>query len=204
MLNFICALKHEARPIIDHFQLVHEGPGRPYITYRNKNGTISLTITGVGKDAAAAGTSHAFENFQSDRTDTWLNIGIAGHKDLAVGTPVLAGTITDSASGRVWQPGVIFDAGLVTLPLVTVDQPLDDYPDNAMIDMEAAGFFSSVCRAAPMDGIHCLKIISDNMRYPSHNISKQSVIDLIAGNINLIDAFVTRLHAHGDYQATAI
>lgn len=202
MLNLICALKHEASPIVDHFQLVHDGPGRPFVTYRDTNGRLSLTITGAGKQAAAAGTRYAIQRFPADPSDAWLNVGIAGHKALATGTPVLAGSVTDYASGQAWHPRIDFNAGLITLPLVTVDQPLTGYPDNAMVDMEAAGFFSSACTIGSMERIHCLKIISDNVLNPARNISKQTVIKLVSENIKTIDVMVSYLHTHSGKPVT--
>ena len=203
MLNIICALKHEARPLVDHFELVPHGPGHPFVTYQDMDKTMSLTITGIGNDAAAAGTSYAVERFHTGHSDVWLNIGIAGHKDLTIGTPVLAGTISDSTSGQVWHPSVNFIAGLAVLPLVTVDQVPEHYPDNVMIDMEAAGFFISANKVSSWERIHCLKIISDNLLSPPHNISKQTVVNLVSGNIKVIDAMVANLYPLTGKPATA-
>ena len=164
---------------------------------------MSLTVTGVGKPAATAGTGYASERYRDGRPDAWLNIGIAGHRDLATGTPVLASTVTDSVSGQVWRPSVNFNSGLVSLPLLTVDQPQDDYPDYAMIDMEAAGFFSSASTCASKERIHCLKIISDNVLSPSRDISKQTVIDLVSRNINVIDIMISHLQTHSGIQAAS-
>ena len=89
--------------------------------------------------------------------------------------------------------GLAFPAGLETLPLLTVAQPMDEYPDTAMIDMEASGFFRSASSITAMERIHCLKIISDNLLNPARNIGKQSVIDLVTENIHVIEQLLEQL-----------
>ena len=204
MINIICALKHEARPIIDHFQLVHDGSATAFTTYRGKNEDISLTITGVGKNAAAKGTRYAIDHYKPDISGAWLNIGIAGHKRLAPGTPVLAGRITDAASGQVWHPNISFAVDLETLPLVTVDQPQEDYPDDEMIDMEASGFYGSACRTGSRDLVHCLKIISDNTLNPPRNISKRTIFELVFENIAVIERLLCQLRNYSEKSTPAL
>jgi len=200
MLHIICALKHEARPIIEHYRLVHDGGARLYTSYRNDN--ISLTITGIGKQAAAAGTQFTAEYFPVTESDAWLNIGIAGHKNLAIGTAVLASRVTDAADGSIWHPKIQFQTTLPALPLITLDQPSTSYPDNDMADMEAAGFFRSACRHAALDLIQSLKIISDNEAHPPAKISKQLVMDLVGANMVAIDKLVTQLRLCSEQSAT--
>ena len=196
MLHMLSALKHEARPIIEHYRLEHDGGARPFTSYRNNE--ISLTITGVGKQAAMEGTRFAAEYYHAGDRDAWLNIGIAGHRSLPIGTLVLANKITDSESQQVWYPRLPFPTSLDTLPLTTVNAPEVDYKDNDMIDMEAAGFYRSACRIGSLDLIHALKIISDNEAHPSARISKQSVLDFFDANLMEIDKLVTQLQLHSE------
>ena len=51
MLHIVCALKPEARPLLDHFGL-RALPDVPRI-YHNADAHISLTLSGIGKSAAA-------------------------------------------------------------------------------------------------------------------------------------------------------
>ena len=196
MLNIICALKHEARPIIAHFRLNHDGSAREFTAYNNEG--ISITITGVGKRAAYEGTRFAANHFGTNAGNLYLNIGIAGHKDLATGTPVLASRITDSCSGQVWQPGMLLPVDLRSLPLVTVEQPLDEYPADSMVDMEASGFINS----APLERAQCLKIISDNALNPAQNINSKKASALISANIAVIESLLSQLRIYSQ-QATA-
>jgi len=187
MFNIICALKHEARPIIDYFRLTHDGSAREFTTYNNE--LISITITGVGKLASAEGTRFAINHHGASEYVMFLNIGIAGHNSLATGTPVLASKITDLSTGQVWKPRMQIQTDLHTLPLLTVDNPLQEYPEHGMVDMEASGFFS----VAPLDRAQCLKIISDNTLCPSKNINKQMVKKLVSDNLAVIEKLLSQL-----------
>ena len=192
MVNIICALKHEARPLIEYYRLVHDGSHGVYATYRNAD--ISLTVTGSGRPAAATGTRYAGSHARNTQDDSWLNLGIAGHRDLPVGTPVLAGSISDGGANRVRLPGLRLRTRLATLPLTTLDQPAMDYRDDGMFDMEAAGFYHSARQFAAADRIYCLKVISDNTSHPVEHISKQFVLDLITGNMPVIQELIRQLH----------
>ena len=193
MLHIICALKHEARLIIERYQLVHDGAALTFTTYSNKDKGISLTVTGVGKQAAAEGTQFAADFHEAREHDAWLNIGIAGHRNQPIGKPLLASRVTEAQERQIWYPQLSFPTSLDTLPLTTLAQPAAAYLEHDMMDMEAAGFFRSACRHAPLDLIHSLKIISDNEEHPSEKISKQSVLDLFNANLAEIDKLVTQL-----------
>lgn len=191
MVNIICALSHEARPLIAHFRLKQNGLPGLYASYHNAG--ISLTVTGPGRMAAAAGTSFAGGHYHKQEDGVWLNLGIAGHRDLPVGTPVLADRITDAIDNRTWRPCFRFPSRLAALPLTTVDQPMTDYRENVMYDMEAAGFYRSASQFAATDRIHCLKIISDNAVSPVEKISKQIVLELISRNLPVIQELLQQL-----------
>ena len=203
MLHILCALKHEAKPIIKRYQLLHAGSALGFTTYSNKDSGVSLTVTGVGKQLAADGTEFAADFHEAREHDAWLNIGIAGHRSVPIGTLVLANKITDVESQQVWYPHCPFPTSLDTLPLTTVAQPLVAYLEHDMIDMEAAGFYRSACRIVSLDLIHALKIISDNEAHPPAKISKQSVLDLFAANLAEIDRLVMQLRLHSEVSATA-
>ena len=186
MLHLICALKCEARPLIECFNLVHHGREDIFNCYHNEDREMSLTITGVGKINAAAGTMHAQSRFGIRETDAWLNVGIAGHGTMPLGTPLLANRINDIASGDIWYPQFVFRSPFRSCGLKTVASPSCHY-DEDMVDMEAAGFYASVVRSGTSELIHSLKIISDNELSHRHNISKKFITELLADKINIIE-----------------
>jgi len=192
MLHLICALKSESRPLVNHFNLEHRGGGEIFGCYCNENNEISLTITGVGKVNAAAGIMYAASRFEIKDNDVWLNIGVAGHGTLPVGTPILAHRITDAGSGKTWYPQLVLNSPCRSLGLITVDSPSSLY-EHDMIDMEAAGFYSSASRIGTSELIHCLKIISDNELSPPDKVSGKTVTDLITKNLNTIEILIDQL-----------
>ena len=82
------ALKSEALPIIEAFNLK---PIQGYPLFPIwQNEKIKLTVSGIGKVKAAAACGYLAGIYQDEDIYGWLNVGIAGHKSLPVGTPLFA------------------------------------------------------------------------------------------------------------------
>lgn len=193
MIHIICALKCEATPLLQHFGLQHCGGENQFRSYANDQAGISLTVTGVGKINAAAATMHAIHYFKARAQDVWLNIGIAGHRDLPLGSIRLANRIMDAATGEVWYPQILLRTPLSSCTLTTVDAPATNYGD-AMVDMEAAGFYAIACRIGTVEMIHCLKLISDNEQSPPAGLRAKEISVLIADKISDIEDIAGQLH----------
>ena len=193
MLHIICALKHEARPLVEHFQLIHDGGSKEFITYGNQVSGLSLTVTGTGLDAAAHGTAFVIAYHNAGVNDAWLNIGIAGHASLPVGTPVLVTRVLSQDDNRTWMPVINFPHDLDTSDLLTVSQTVSEYARGRMYDMEAAGFFQEASASGTPDRVHCLKIISDNRDHPAENVSAVMVRQLITQNLRAIEFVINKL-----------
>jgi len=54
MLNFVVALKAEANPLIEHFNLKHE-PNNYFPVF--SSGETSLIVSGIGRNLASAATA---------------------------------------------------------------------------------------------------------------------------------------------------
>lgn len=194
MIHLVCALKCEARPLIQQYGLKQHGNAGKMTTYVNNERDLSLTITGTGKDNAAAGTGYAHDRFKARSHDAWLNIGIAGHASIDVGQAVLAHRIQDSGSDRVWYPQIVFEPPCRTAELLTLDTLRNNYADK-MHDMEAAGFYMAANRYAETKLIHSLKIISDNAAHPVHDHSAMFVGGLIRDRIVIVDCLLNELRS---------
>lgn len=179
MIHIICALKCEAKPLRHHFQLKHVKKAKLFNTYLNEALGLSLTISGIGKQASTAATMHARMLLDAKSSDAWINIGVAGHKTLAIGQLVLANRIEDAGNGQTWYPQIIFKSKLPSTGLLTLDKPLNSY-DEIMYDMEGSGFFATASRFATAELIHCLKIVSDNQANPAQQLAEKIVSELIA------------------------
>ena len=129
----------------------------------------------------------------ADPSTAWLNVGIAGHKSLPLGTAILAHKITDSLNNKSWYPQMIFTPECLTASISTADKPVVEYPQNDVVDMEASGFYSAAESYSTREMIHCIKIISDNSQSHINNINTVMVDELISRNLSVIKELVEKL-----------
>lgn len=197
MLHLICALKCEARSLIAHYRLIHCGEAEFYPFYISQDKNISLTISGVGKINAAAATAFTQAFLQTGKQDIWLNIGIAGHNEMAIGEITLAHKVIDLASQQMWYPQFIGPRICHSVTVTSCDKPQTVYTDSSLPDtvfeMEAAGFYATASRFATSELIHVIKVISDNQHQAANNISEAFVVELIAARLDIIDQILNLL-----------
>ena len=192
MLHIVCALKPEARPLLDRFGL-RPLPGAPRICH-NAGARISLTLSGIGKSAAAGAVARTHKYFDADRSHAWLNLGIAGHAGLPLGQAVMVKKVTDAASGQTWFPSRVFPVTVPARDLLTLDEPGSDYREQ-LFDMECAGFFRAVSGVATLELAQALKIVSDNADEPVDNVNPALVSRLVRQNLPVIEEIAEQLLA---------
>lgn len=192
MIHFICALKSEAQLLIEHFALNHLQGSQPYHIYLSKTKHISLTLSGVGKLAAAAATAYTFSKLACQYDDIWLNLGIAGHKEHELGEIYVCNRIEDAGSQKKWFPQITYDTEINREKLLTLDQPSTDYID-CLFDMEASGFVATASKFSRLEFIQSFKIISDNSMHPASNMSGNHVQSLIKPHIDSINIVTNQL-----------
>jgi adenosylhomocysteine nucleosidase len=185
------ALPCEAKPLVEHFNLKKDTTIQPFAVYLNQD--ICLTVTGLGKSAMAAGVAYTQALFASVEHPVLVNIGIAGHKDHAVGRLFLIDKITDVDSQKSYYPPVVFTPPCSTASLQTVSKPQSVYDPQHLCDMEASAFYETAVRFSTGELIHCLKIISDNELSPADNIQPKQVASLIAAHIAAIETLLAEL-----------
>ena len=192
MLHITCALKPEAQPLLDYFEL-RAVPGAAHI-YHNPAARISLTLSGIGKSTGAAAVTRTQAQFNADKTHAWLNLGIAGHADLPVGQAVMVNKVTDAASGQTWFPSRVFAVTLPCRGLVTLEQPGNDYRGE-LFDMEGAGFFQATSSIATLELVQALKVVSDNAIQPMAGVTPALATGLITQNLPIIAEVIGQLLA---------
>ena len=176
MIHFICALKCEALPLIEHFKLKHKSNAHLFNIYLNEE--VSLTVSGVGKLAAVAACTYSYSILDCKDHDIWLNVGIAGHTSFSIGEVYLANRVEDESSSQVWYPQIITEPGMPTANLLTLEKESTEY-GSAMFDMEASGVMSATSRFTTVEFVHSVKIISDNQSSSISDISAKKVSLLI-------------------------
>ncbi len=185
MINFVVALACEAKPLIKSLKLNNVANPANFPLYENK--TFRLIISGVGKLNAAIATSYAASLGGFEKNQVWLNVGIAGHCNADIGTPIIANKITDGGSDLSWHPIFITTCTVQSCTLITHEHPQTEYAADTMYDMEAAGFYLAASRFNTTEFIHSLKIVSDNPKTPAKTISEKDVKQLMLTNLDIIE-----------------
>jgi len=190
MLHIVTALPCEAKPLIKHYRLNGRQAENSFRIYEND--VIRLIIAGIGKCAAAAACAY-LQGAEPQAKHAWLNLGIAGHRDLDVGEAIMAHKISDASTGISWYPAMPFKLPCQTLELISLDQPNTEYGCNSGYDMEAAGFYSTAIRFNSSELVQVFKVISDNRANPAEQVSAPQAEQLINAQLDNIDVVIKQL-----------
>ena len=189
-MTVICALASEAQALIDHWRLkaLRERPLRVFGDYPTR-----VVISGVGSHASAAAVGFAAGLCEARGDDIWLNLGIAGHRSHALGTPLLAARISHHGRDGAWYPSLLFTPPCAIAELVTHDHAVSDYPPRALCDMEAAGFMAAASRIAVGDLVQVMKVVSDNAASGLAGIARARVHGLMQGALPTVLTLIERM-----------
>ncbi|MEN8167343.1 MAG: hypothetical protein ABFR65_07695 [Pseudomonadota bacterium] len=189
-LNLLVALPAEARPINRMLGLRRLQPDGELPIYTGDQ--IALVLTGHGTAAAKRGVSY-LRGLNRSRHGRWLNLGIAGHGDLALGQAMIASRVITPGAQQSWTMQYLDMPDCLAVPVQSLLQPLEDYSSQTAYDMEAAGFGSAVLEFAPLASLQVVKIISDNRQHPASGINAKMVSALIQQQSTLIRQLVNRM-----------
>ena len=93
-INFVVAHKLEAKPLIEHFHL-KKFIKEPFQVFKNESG-IRLIISGMGTSHARSAVEYMWQiDDGSFFKEGWINVGIAGHRTLDLGTCFLVNKISN-------------------------------------------------------------------------------------------------------------
>jgi hypothetical protein len=184
MIAFVLAMREEAQPLISHLALRRCKTTSLFPVFHNAQ--TWLTICGVGKANAAAAVTELFHVFGCQRDAVWLNVGIAGHPDLPVGTLRSAHSVLDCAGQQRWYPPQVLLNEVASSALTSVDAPETAYPDDCLYDMEGAGFCAAALRCSTAEAVQCLKIVSDNREHGTDQLSPPGITELVAAQVETI------------------
>lgn len=197
MIGVIVALAAEARPLIDYFRLKSVPLPGGFRAFANDR--IFLLQCGMGKAAAAAGVAYAqawsISVNNENPVRAWLNIGIAGHRSRNPGKCIIAHKVIDQSSGQSWYPALVFDFPGESALVATVDKPQQTFPDDAVYEMEASGFYATACRFASAELVSVIKIISDNHERPFTGLTKETIHGLVRAALPAVESVLTEQHA---------
>lgn len=182
MLNLMVALPAEARPIVEMLRLKSVPCNAPFKLYVNEH--YRLLVSGIGQTAMAsacgwlAGHGEAHDN-------AWLNVGVAGHRDLELGSLRVAHRIDDQVLERSWYPPQLV-GDLVGERLITVPRVQCDYPEETLYDMEASAFVAVCTRFCTAELVQSVKVVSDNRDHSHTALDAKRVGALIEASARSI------------------
>lgn len=191
MILIVCAFLPEARPLIERFKLKYSSENSPFPLYQNAH--LKLIISGPGKIASAAATSHLFTLFSSARPKSAFNFGLAGHASHEVGEGFIGHQIREFSTNQALYPSLIFDLPCQTATISTVDTPESLYPEDCLYEMEAYGFYQTALRFSTCELIHVYKVVSDNSKAPLCSFNPKNARALIEKNLSTIEQILNAL-----------
>jgi len=123
LLIYVCAYHQEASAIIEHHKMKRDMSLTPYAYYSND--TFALVESGSGKLSAASATAYIAGKFNLNQS-AWINVGIAGHRTLTLGTGTLCHKVSDSDTDTNYYPDMRYIGSLSSHALLTVNTPKHD------------------------------------------------------------------------------
>ena len=183
MINIVCALHCEAKPLINHFRL-SKSVDAIYPIFSNQE--VRVIVSGVGRVATASAMSYLFAKMGEKKNQAWLNYGIAGHKNAPIASWFNVNKITEPLSGISWYPVRFPQDDVKSSGLITVDVPCSSYDDNLLYDMEASAFMATALKFTCVELIQIMKLVSDNEESSIEQINKKQVKALFDGNVDLL------------------
>ena len=188
------ALHTEAKPIIDMFRLKKiTHVNLPFSIFVNKDKTIHLIISGIGKIKMAAATTFLFMWTGSQKHSCFLNIGIAGSNQFSIGEGMLIHKMTEMSTGKSYYPFVSFLKIKKQAHLITYDTPQNSYPNLSIIDMEGSAFFETATQFVSLEQVQLFKIISDIDEKSLQALTKEKVTQIISDNLSTISELANSL-----------
>lgn len=154
---------------------------------------MAVIVSGVGVVAMAGAVGYAMAHFQP-ASPSLVNLGIAGHRDEALGVLFLADKIfSGSSPEKVYYPQFIGSIPCAAATLCTVMQPTLDYPCGFLYDMEGCAFYEMAARFSSCELIHCLKVVSDNAAESARQVNAKLVRRLMERNAVPVDDIIRHL-----------
>ncbi len=186
LANIVVALPWEAAGLCHYFGLDPMPDQKPFRCFQNDR--IALIVSGPGIINAAAATAFLYA-VQGDAGATlWINIGIAGHANVAPGHLFAASEVLHTADKRVWRLNP--PQGFHCAPVRTVATAECNYPEPALYDIEATAFCQTCVKFQPKVQIQVLKVVSDNRQSPVERLSKTEVTQLMEDRCDEMEAFL--------------
>ena len=188
IINFLVALKHEALPIIDYFELtLNDKKYRNIFSNVEKN--IFLIITGIGIQNAKKAVAK-LKQLKNNKNDIWVNIGIAGHETFKVGSIYEIKKVISSNNKNIFFTNSFYNK-VPTSTICCVNKEEKKYNNKYLYDMESYGFLEALDSLTIKENIFMFKIVSDNLQFKPKSY-KNFAVSFISKHIRKIDTILDK------------
>ncbi len=191
MIFLVMALYCEAEPLIRHFDMKRTKGKTNMPLFSNEK--ICLIISGTGMIRSSCATAYALSKKGYSKNDSLINLGICGSVNKkSMYEIAVCSKIKNHDSGKVFYPEMLLKHDFSEGSLESFSRPVDN-PEGIkadFVDMEAAGFIECAQMFLPLQNIHCLKVVSDNLE--GQKLEKEYVFSLINENLNKICSYLEK------------
>ncbi len=171
MLYIITALKPEAQAFVDKFKLT-KNRCENFTVYDGED--ITVIISGIGVENTKTALKALIDNFQPDRDDIFLNVGICGaKKEYKIGELLEISSIIYKNKKYILNKDI---AQTITCTDDEIDVEMYD-----IVDMESFGFYEAT---KDIKNRYMYKVVSDH--FEPDTITKEKTKSLIFNNIENI------------------
>ena len=191
ILTFMVALNCEAKPWVDFYKL-KKTINRPFELYQRGGLNIEVVVTGIGAISMSTAVGWvAGLNNKAERL--WLNLGIAGHAERAIGELVRVHSFIDANDLKYYYPPLTAASKFDSDALLSVNAPTSSYPENAMVDMEGLAFYRAASMFSNNELIASLKVISDNQEHSVEELNASKITRLMFEQLEPVNKLGERL-----------
>ena len=193
-LGWVVALGCEAHPIREQLALRPVDRSGPFPVYASECKRHWLVRSGVGRTNAAAATMYLHQLLGGVGHIAWLNVGVAGHRDLPLGTARRVHQIHEASTARRFYPTQVFTSPFKGASLMTVDQPQAVMSDDHLYDMEGSAVFELASRLSSQELVSVVKCVSDHgadgSTWPDKAVVSQWIADQMPGLLSTADGLL--------------
>ncbi len=188
---FLCfALKFEADPFIDFFNLKKVHEINKVRIYKSEN--ITAVITGSGIINAAEGLSNIFARYYKNKNDILINIGIAGGvREYKLGNIFIINKIVGINNDEYYLDVNPHPFKEIELKTILAKDINNHSSDKGVIDLEGEAYYRVAQNYVFQNNIHIIKIISDYKE--DKKLDKAFVSNLIKENSKIIIDYINNL-----------
>lgn len=197
MINILVAHDAEGRPFRDHYGLDETRQGELTLFC---NASVRLLVTGEGAERVGQSLSALWRTLVQPQRDQWLNFGVAGSRELGVGTLVIAGRVhsAETAVDAVGEQDSVTTMrfNLPVVSCLSVAALSRHYPQHGIVDMEAATITGFLDINNALDQVTVLKLVSDCPgKPPSDRGALRALISSAASGVcEVSDMILVRQH----------